>query len=221
MKHRALWKTLYGKLMRFADRSAVCECAITAHWIDPNKHLIHCFLVWGAQRGPEDAETKKSIGLRENREKGRRESLGGWKEPIQSDWMMIACVVINFLYAGPQEIGTLVNNQFNQYHQALLYSSNFLKSCWLVAAISINNFRKEILQRCWFRKKSSGPKNTRFSHFVDTQWCFGEVGEMSFKWNTVTLLCDCSAHSFLSPQAWKRNKRRFKLGQIESTVDYI
>ena len=134
---------------------------------------------------------------------------------------MIACVVIKFLYEGPQEIGTLVNIQFNQYHGGLLHSSNFLKSCWLVAPIFINNFRKEILQRCWFRKESPGPKNTRFSPFVDTQRCFGEVGEMSFKLNTLTLLCDCSAHGFLSVQAWKRIKSRFKLGQIESTLDYI
>lgn len=31
MKHRALWKTAYGKQMSFASQSAVCECAITAH----------------------------------------------------------------------------------------------------------------------------------------------------------------------------------------------
>lgn len=55
--------------------------------------------------------------------------------------MMIGCVVIRFLYEGPQEIGEPLNIQFNQYQQARLHGSNFLKSCWLVAPIFINNIR--------------------------------------------------------------------------------
>lgn len=55
--------------------------------------------------------------------------------------MMIAFVVIKFLYEGPQEIGEPVNIQSNQYQQALLQSSNFLKSRWRVVPTFINNTR--------------------------------------------------------------------------------
>lgn len=60
-------KTVYLQLMSFAGQSAVCKSAITAHSIDPNKHLIHCFPLGGTRRGPQDVETKKSIGLTERR----------------------------------------------------------------------------------------------------------------------------------------------------------
>lgn len=114
---------------------------------------------------------------REQREGAERERLGGWvggwREPIQSDKMMIACVVIKFLYEGPQEIGEQVNIQSNQYQQALPQSSNFLKSCWRAVPTFINNTRGGIRQRCWFKKKSCRPKNTAhllLTHTAMPQW---------------------------------------------------
>lgn len=85
--------------------------------------------------GPRHTEGSRGCGDkeinwpdREKREGAEGERLGGWKEPIQSDQMIIAYVVIRFLYEGSQEIGDPVNIQFNQYQQGLLHSSNFLKS---------------------------------------------------------------------------------------------
>ena len=113
MNHRDLWKTVYGKLISFAGQSAVRDCAITAHQIDPNKHLIHCFLVRGTCRDPEDVETKKSIGLIESTEDGQRAKEGG----RTGSNGMIACIEIKFLYQQVQDIGESVNIQLNQYQQ--------------------------------------------------------------------------------------------------------
>lgn len=73
----------------------------------------------------------KEINWPDREQRGERERPGGWKEPIPSDQMMIACVVIKFLYEGPQEIGEPVNIQSNQYQRAPLQKQQFLKELLL------------------------------------------------------------------------------------------
>lgn len=83
-------------------------------------------------------------------------------DPIRPD-DDLACAVIKFLYEGQQEIGEPVNIQSNQYQQAPLQSSNFLKSCWLFVPTFINNIRGEIHQI-----SSSSLKNMHCSPFAHT-----------------------------------------------------
>lgn len=114
----------------------------------------------------------------------------GWKEPIQSDHMMMACVVITFLYEGPQEIGEPVDIQLNQYQRALVHSSSLLKSCRLVMIIFVNNIRGGIHQR-------KAPVLKIYTPLINSKPSVKSV-ERVFNYNHApTLLCACSAH-FLS-----------------------
>lgn len=128
-------------LMSFASQSA-------ALWM-----CYHCTLDWSKQalntllsgrgRTP-DVQTKKSIGLIEDREAIAERGARGRANPGRTArWR--PCAVIRFFYStAPQETGEPVDAQFNQYHsgEQPVGSCNFLKSHRLFCPSSVNDGSK-------------------------------------------------------------------------------